>query len=422
MSTSSSERCTRISPSAVLDDRLEGKDLDWARDHLLRCESCRDRVEDFREMMVRVGRLPSAPIGALAMDEAYAASIPAEVRAGAASRRRFEMQSLPIDAAIAPALDLPPQPVRPEVTNVRDMLSDLEREIFRDEPVQDHPTALTPAGAAPARIEPHTADAAEAERPAEIEAIVPAPPVPTFAGSELRTVDLDSRQAGPQPAARLEDIQAEELTPPLTEKTPPPLAEKAPPPASSAHPDTVMRLAVGLGAAACVLLAAFLYEGGLLPRAAHKTRAALPTVSARAFTAASAPPSTTAAPTTPSAPVLFRLGDGVAGGTVYRIRPGTAVAGYTRLVFDIHGHGLPMMVITQPDPLHIAITFSGATGSALPVRGIRSRQVAAVEPAVQQGPDLVVTVDLARPDRITAFTLPAAGAYPFRLVVDLHTQ
>jgi len=73
MTTSSSEgsRCTRISPSAVLDDRLDGKELEWARDHLRRCEACRDRVEDFREMLLRVGRLPSAPVGATAMDQAF---------------------------------------------------------------------------------------------------------------------------------------------------------------------------------------------------------------------------------------------------------------------------------------------------------------------------------------------------------------
>src|SRR5256885_11042083 len=61
MTTSSSEgnRCTRISPSAVLDDRLDGKDLEWARDHLRRCEACRDRDADFREMLLRVRRLPS---------------------------------------------------------------------------------------------------------------------------------------------------------------------------------------------------------------------------------------------------------------------------------------------------------------------------------------------------------------------------
>src|SRR6267143_3849628 len=82
MTTSNFEgnRCTRISPSAVLDDRLDGKDLEWARDHLRRCESCRERVEDFREMLLRVGRLPSAAVGAAAMDEAFALSIPDRLR------------------------------------------------------------------------------------------------------------------------------------------------------------------------------------------------------------------------------------------------------------------------------------------------------------------------------------------------------
>jgi len=79
-------------------------------------------------------------------------------------------------------------------------------------------------------------------------------------------------------------------------------------------------------------------------------------------------------------------------------------------------------VIARPDALHITITFSGTSGVGVPVTGIRSFQVAGVEPAVQQGPDLVITVDMARPDRVTAFTLPAAGAYSSRLVVDLHTS
>ena len=59
MTTSSFDRnrCTRISPSAVLDDRLDGKDLEWARDHLRRCEACRERVEDFREMLAALYRL-----------------------------------------------------------------------------------------------------------------------------------------------------------------------------------------------------------------------------------------------------------------------------------------------------------------------------------------------------------------------------
>src|SRR5881275_3674129 len=82
MTTSSFDgtRCNRISPSAVLDDRLDGKDLEWARDHLRRCEACRERVEDFREMLLRVGRLPKATIGATAIDQAFAASIPETLR------------------------------------------------------------------------------------------------------------------------------------------------------------------------------------------------------------------------------------------------------------------------------------------------------------------------------------------------------
>src|SRR5713101_9169794 len=92
MTTSSFERtrCTRISPSAVLDDRLDGKDLEWARDHLRRCETCRERVEDFREMLLRVGRLPSATVGPGAMDQAFALSIPDQLRRQGAPRS-FEM-------------------------------------------------------------------------------------------------------------------------------------------------------------------------------------------------------------------------------------------------------------------------------------------------------------------------------------------
>src|SRR4029077_3011695 len=88
MTTSSFDRnrCTRISPSAVLDDRLDGKDLEWARDHLRRCETCRERVEDFREMLLRVGRLPSAAVGPAAMDEAFALSIPDRLRTQGGTR------------------------------------------------------------------------------------------------------------------------------------------------------------------------------------------------------------------------------------------------------------------------------------------------------------------------------------------------
>ena len=97
-------------------------------------------------------------------------------------------------------------------------------------------------------------------------------------------------------------------------------------------------------------------------------------------------------------------------------------AGYTRLVFDIRGGGLPTMVITRPDDLHVAMTFKNTTTTGVPVSGIRSYQVAAIEPAVQQGSDGTITVDLAQPVRVTAFTLTATGSYAWRLVVDLHSS
>jgi len=49
-------------------------------------------------------------------------------------------------------------------------------------------------------------------------------------------------------------------------------------------------------------------------------------------------------------------------------------------------------------------------------------KIASIEPAVQQGADGVITIDLARPARVTAFTLPATGSYAWRLVVDVHTN
>src|SRR5207245_1883345 len=82
MTTSSSERgrCTRISPSAVLDDRLESKDLEWALDHLKSCDVCRDRVEVFREIVVRVDRLPIASIPPSVLRDAYTWAIPEGLR------------------------------------------------------------------------------------------------------------------------------------------------------------------------------------------------------------------------------------------------------------------------------------------------------------------------------------------------------
>jgi hypothetical protein len=80
------------------------------------------------------------------------------------------------------------------------------------------------------------------------------------------------------------------------------------------------------------------------------------------------------------------------------------------------------MVITKPDDLHIAVTFQNTTAAGVAVNGIQSYQVSGIEPAVQQGADGVITIDLARPARVTAFTLAATGSYAWRLVVDVHTN
>lgn len=468
MTTSSFERtrCTRISPSAVLDDRLDGKDLEWARDHLRRCEACRERVEDFREMLLRVGRLPSATVGAAAMDQAFALSIPDRLRSQGGARS-FEVAPAQLAPSV-PAPYEPPQPVRPEVSDIPDLLTELEREIFRDEPLQDHPMPLSPV---PEPLYPMVAARAEELEPIEpAEPAEPVEPSAPLASFEAAPLDEAAEPESSEPAP------PEILTGPLREvpidshrqveftdwdRDPEPLRaparEVAPagvPVASNAvfahepamrmegeseeavaapprKPDTAMRIAVGLGAAACVLLAAVLYEGGLL-KAPHKVSSTAATVaasvhpspSARASVSPSASPaaSVSASSSASTAPVLFTLGNGVTGDTMFRIRPGTAVAGYTRLVFDMHGTGLPTMIITRPDDLHVVVTFKDTNVAGAPTNGISSYHVTAVEPGVQQGPDGIITIDLARPVRVTAFTLPATGGYAWRLVVDLHTN
>ena len=457
------ERCTRISPSAVLDDRLDGKDLEWARDHLRRCETCRERVEDFREMLLRVGRLPSATVSPGAMDQAYALSIPDQLRSQGASRS-FEMAPAQPTPAVPAPYDLP-QPVRPEVSSIPDLLTELEREIFRDEPSQDHPMPLSPA---PEPIYPTMAepfDETEAVKPAgpieplaspEVERLdesaEPEPATPAVPSAPLREVPVDShrqvefsdwyRERDPvhmEPVAAPIDWESEagpaiEHAVPVTSNVvygqdPALRLDKDPesaPPAPPRKPDTAMRIAVGLGAAACVLLAAVLYEGGWLsktPRKANST-AAVATVHPSPTTRASLSPSPSpsSSPSASSAPVLFTLGDGVAGGTMFRIRSGTAVAAYTRLVFDIHGSGLPTMTVTRPDDLHLVVTFKDTNVTSAPVNGLSSRRVAGVEPGVQQGPDGIMTVDLARPVRVQAFTLAATGGYAWRLVLDLYSD
>ena len=455
MTTSSFDRnrCTRISPSAVLDDRLDGKDLEWARDHLRRCEACRERVEDFREMLLRVGRLPSATVGSAAMDQAFALAIPDRLRSQG-GMRSFEVAPAP-PAPLAPAPhDLPPA-VRPEVSSIPDLLTELEREIFRDEPWQDHPMPLSPV---PEPLYPATTD-----RPEEIEPVEAAEPMlaaetepaepalPEILSGPLREVPVDShrqvelsnwdREPEPEPAPAPAAVEAAPVPIPVPVTSnvifdqEPALrideeseAVAVTPPRK---PDTAMRIAVGLGAAACVLLAAVLYEGGLLKTpqkvsstAATVTQSIHPSATARASASPSASPaaSASASVSASTAPVLYTLGNGVSGGTMFRIRPGTAVAGYTRLVFDMHGNGLPTMIITRPDDLHVVVTFKDTNVAGAPVNGIRSYHVTAVEPGVQQGADGSITIDLARPVRVTAFTLAATGGYAWRLVVDLHTS
>ena len=55
--------CRLISPSVVLEHRLDGEDLAWVRDHLRRCEACRERVDVFRERLLRVDG-PETGLGA----------------------------------------------------------------------------------------------------------------------------------------------------------------------------------------------------------------------------------------------------------------------------------------------------------------------------------------------------------------------
>ena len=283
---------------------------------------------------------------------------------------------------------------------------------------------------------------APADEAAEPE--LPEPARHEILSGPLREVPIDShrqvaftdwdREPEPQHAPVVEEPPAPvPVTSNIVFSQEPPLRmdeeSEAAPAAPPRKPDTAMRIAVGLGAAACVLLAAVLYEGGLF-KSSHKvgstgatvTQSVHSSASVRASVSPSASPAASASVAASTAPVLFTFGNGVSGGTMFRIRPGTAVAGYTRLVFDMHGSGLPTMTITRPDDLHVVVTFNETNVAGAPVNGISSYHVTAVEPGVQQGPDGTITIDLARPVRVTAFTLPATGGYAWRLVVDLHTS
>jgi len=380
MTTSSSERgrCTRISPSAVLDDRLEGKDLEWALDHLKTCDVCRDRVEEFREIVVRVDRLPIASIPPSVLRDAYTWSIPEGLRTDPdLALGAMESALVTAEPRSEPTrFELPPWEAR-----AREAPAAVSRPVISDEP--SPPPALPSQSLFP------------------MEEAISMP---------LHEVTLDSHRDETGPPA--EETSAEES---------PPLAADA---RREARVATMTRVSVGLVAAACVVLAGLLYvDGGLLtafrgrPSASHPASASPRSSAAASLKPSRAPsPSPSVAPTSSAAAAIATLGDGVAGGQVFRIRLGTQDPRFSRLVFDMNGPGLPAMAITQPDAQHLVVTFKDTTGAGTPVGGLRTVRIAAVEPAVQQGNDLVFTIDLARAVQVKAFTLTG----PPRLVLDLY--
>jgi hypothetical protein len=441
----------------VLDDQLEGKDLDWARDHLRRCDACRERVEDFREILLRVERLPSVSVPHSAIAAAFAISAPPALRPEGTEPELYPFPAR-TDKPVSDTelVELTSHPARQEVAPAADLLSDLEREIFREPPTwqekpptprwQEKPPAATEQVGVPEEETPMAAEAGPAEvgegqgfqpsllEPIRFEKIEPQPIKPAAREAEpfmpampegtmirpLKEVEVESGPppslaAQPAPAWHEAEIEEGAMAETTDEAERPPKA------------DTLMRWVVGLGAAAAVLLAALLYEAGGLLGNPKKTATASPRPSVTApaqsvkpspSVAASVSPS--AAPTPTPAPVVATLGQGYEGASLFQIRMGTADAAFTRLVFDMRG-GLPTMVVTRPDDNHLVVTFKKTTGAGVPVGGLRSNRVSGVEPAVQQGPDLAITIDLARPARVNAFTLPAQGSYAWRLVLDLYS-
>jgi hypothetical protein len=408
MTTSSSERgrCTRISPSAVLDDRLFGKDLEWARDHLRRCDTCRGRIEDFQEMVLRVERLPHAPVDSQTLEEAFLYAVPDAPRPVPSQTRIVS----PAYQRMASVATMPPLPITvPEVTPAPDVFTEMEPDLAdaRWNP-ESVPTPL---------------DWMETEAPEP-----QSPDAPAIEAPDLSLPLVRERGINPELPVRAVEIDSGERVAESPAAAPGQMPEGESPPDEGLPDrrwDAIMRIAVGLGAAACVLLAALLYEGGLLsslhigklvlrPSVAATVAAIRPTVHP------SVHPSIAPTPSPSIGTVLATLGDGVSGERVFRIRPGTAYSSYTRLVFDLTGTGLPSMVVSQLDPTHVLVIFKNTTGTDVAVAGIHSIQVAAIEPAVQVGADLHFTIDLNRPVHLVEFTLPPGSGYAPRLVLDLH--
>jgi PKD domain len=58
----------------VLEHPLDGEDLAWVRDHLRRCDACRERIDVFRERLLRVEE-PAARLGAVRTRPGHIASL-----------------------------------------------------------------------------------------------------------------------------------------------------------------------------------------------------------------------------------------------------------------------------------------------------------------------------------------------------------
>jgi len=422
----------------VLDSRVQGEELEWALDHLKRCDACRNRVEDLREMLLRVERLPTAPLSAAVLADAYAQAIPVNLRSAEPAFGRSPEPPAPREEVPAPTfVDVISQPPRAMPRKLRDIHPEFKPGAFPAPASTAGPSLPKPASraeAVPPALPPpvtkpfHVAApiAPAATDPPDIAKVLSHPdPVASTAPMALpaRRVLVDSSR---DPVVRPEALA------PLREKADVPDGAPASEPAESpARQIDLTRLAVGFVAAACVLLAGVLYGSDSIGRVLNlkvTTSASPTTLTAGASLrpsvgpSLSPTPSALPSPSPPAAPVVATVGNGVSGESVYRIRPGTAVPGFTRLVFDLTGQGLPAMIVTRPDALHLVVTFKDTGGTGVPVQGLQSYHLAGVEPAVQRGADLIIAIDLARPVRPVVFTLAPESDKSPRLVLDLYTN
>jgi len=424
MTTSSSERCTRISPSAIIDECLAGEDLEWALDHLNGCPTCRERVEEFREIVVRLERLPSAAVSPQAVNAAYAWAIPEAFRSAVAGTADQEPIRPPVPGASPAALV--------DVTSSAPQTAPRAAEPYgwapgrRDIPPVDPGLVV----GEPTRVEEPTRPP-DSERwfPTRRAQAVDEPmlPLPTVEpGTRQRFIESGQDGWARPKAAPSSDVadRREEL-------------EAAPaesPPESRERDSNLLRLAVGLVAAACILLAGILYGQSGLWRILNRTAitqspkvsaTVRPNASPSGQASLSPSPRASLTPTpvpSPPVPVVASLGDGATGVKLYNVRYGTADARYTRIVFDMAGSGFPTMVVTKPDDTHLVVTLKEVAPQVTSIKpGTRLPRVSDVEGPVQQGQDLIATIVLSTPVNPAITTLPPEPGKGWRLVVDLYS-